>query len=436
MKRILIVAPFTQLPGEQGNNRGRFKRIAEMLAEKGYSVTVATSRFRELDRTFRKDEEVFASAPYRIVLLRELGYTRNISLRRVRSMASFTRSLKRFLKSETEPFDLVYSCVPGLDSALAAGRYARSGGIPFVIDVQDLWPEAMYAMILDIPVISRLMFLPIRIKADRVYAMADGIMAVSKTYMDAAAAKNKINRFRDYVFIGSDIDDSDTMPEETPFGSAGTIGTEGLIGSAGSMGSEGSIGSEGSGEEFRIAYIGSLGHSYDILTLLDGAKKALDRGIPARPVIIGSGPLEQEFKEYARIIESNALFTGWVDHATMRRYLSGSGAVINAIKKKAPQSITNKVGDYLASGKPMLNGSLNPELRELLAEYRFGMNYSPEDPESLASAIGDLYRLGEDARRELGRNGRRLAEEKFDRKATYPKIVAMVERLLEQGGKT
>ena len=34
MKKILIVAQFTQLPGENGNNRGRFKLISEMLAEK------------------------------------------------------------------------------------------------------------------------------------------------------------------------------------------------------------------------------------------------------------------------------------------------------------------------------------------------------------------------------------------------------------------
>lgn len=411
MKKVLIVAPFTQLPGEQGNNRSRFKRIAEMLSEKGYAVTVATSRFRELDRTFRTDGEVYGSAPYRIVLLREIGYSHNISLRRVRSMASFTQSLKRFLEAETEPFDLVYSCVPGLDSALTAGRYAKSRGIPFVIDVQDLWPEAMVAMILDIPVISRLLFLPIRLKADRVYAMADGIMAVSKTYMDAAAGKNRKCRAKDYVFIGSDIDRIDAMPEEAP------------------------TGLEKPEDEFRIAYIGSLGHSYDILTLLDGAQKARDRGIPVRPVIIGSGPLEEEFREYARIIDSNAIFTGWVDHTLMQRHLAGSGAVINAIRKKAPQSITNKVGDYLASGKPMLNGSLNPELRDLLAEYRFGINYDPEDPESLASAIEALYLLDPAEREQMGHNGRRLAEEKFDRKMTYPKIVAMVDHLLEQGGK-
>lgn len=406
MHRILIVAAFTQLPDEQGSNRGRFKRIAEMLAQKGHEVTVVTSRFRELDRTFRKDEDVFKSAPYKIVLLDEIGYTRNISLRRIRSMSSFTKSLNRFLKDAPGKFDLVYTCVPGLDSSIVAGKYAKKHHVPLVIDVQDLWPEAMYALYLDVPVISNLLFLPIQRKANKVYAMADGIMAVSRTYMDVAAGKNRKAQIKDYVFIGAGpnnfqiekgADEADIRK---------------------------------SPEEFWIAYIGSLGHSYDILTLLDAAKLANDQGIHARPIIIGSGPLETEIKEYAQKINSNALFTGWVDHAVMQKYLAKSDVVINAIKRKAPQSITNKVGDYLASGKPMLNGSQNQELKDLLDEYRFGLNYQPENPESLAAAMKEMAGLSESERATLGKNARRLAEEKFDREVTYPGIIRMVEQLL------
>jgi glycosyltransferase involved in cell wall biosynthesis len=406
MQKILIVAAFTQLPDEKGSNRGRFKRIAEMLAQEGYDVTVVTSRFRELDRTFRKDEEVFKNAPYKIVLLDEIGYTRNISFRRIMSMSSFTRSLTRFLKNTSEKFDLVYTCVPGLDSSIAAGKYAKAHGVPLLIDVQDLWPEAMYALYLDVPVISNLLFLPIQLKANKVYAMADGIMAVSKTYMDVAAGKIKKCREKDYVFIGSDIDSADVGPDLTPEPISKPQ------------------------EEFWIAYIGSLGHSYDIVTLLDAAKLANDKGINARPIIIGSGPLEKEMKDHAQKIGSNALFLGWVDHAIMENYLAKSDAVINAIKKKAPQSITNKVADYLSSGKPMLNGSQNQELKGLLSEYRFGVNYEPESPGSLAAAIEEMAGLSDLERAQLGKNARRLAEEKFDRKVTYPGIIRMIEKLL------
>lgn len=324
-------------------------------------------------------------------------------------MSSFTKSLTRFLKDTPGKFDLVYTCVPGLDSSIVAGKFAEKHHVPLVIDVQDLWPEAMYALYLDLPVISSLLFLPIQLKANKVYSMADGIMAVSRTYMDVAAGKNRKARFKDYVFIGTG---ADRFIEETVSPAAVISKPQG---------------------EFRIAYIGSLGHSYDILTLLDACKLTGDKGIRVRPIIIGSGPLEAEIKEYAKKIKSNALFTGWVDHAVMNQYLAQSDAVINAIKRKAPQSITNKVGDYLASGKPMLNGSQNQELKDMLDEYRFGLNYEPENPGSLAAAIEEMAGLSESERSVLGKNARKLAEEKFSREVTYPGIIRMVGQLLDEG---
>jgi glycosyltransferase involved in cell wall biosynthesis len=408
MKKVLVVAQFTQLPGEKGNNRSRFKLICEMLAKEGYEVTVITSRFRELDRTFRKENELFNSAPYKIVILDEIGYTKNISFKRIYSMWSFTRSLKNYLKNTNEDYDLVYACVPGLDSALAAGKYANKKTIPFVIDVQDVWPEVMYDLVLDIPVISNILFSPLQLMANKVYALADGIMAVSKTYLEIAKKKNLKEIINDYVYIGTDI-------EQFELGINGSIEVI-----------------EKPLDEFWIAYIGSLGHSYDIYTFIEGAKIANEKGLNVRPIILGSGPLEKDFEEFANKVGSNALFTGWLDHATMSSYLRKSNAVINAIRRKAPQSITNKIGDYLSSGRPILNGSLNLEFLELLEGYKFGFNYEPEDPKSLYMAIEKMYRLSNQEREQMGLNARKLAEEKFNRKITYPKIIKLINQLVDK----
>jgi len=409
MKKILIVAQFTQLPGENGNNRGRFKLICEMLAEKGHDVTVVTSRFRELDRTFRKEEtDEFKQAPYKIEILDEVGYYKNISFKRIYSMWTFKNSLRKFLRNRKDEYDLVYCCVPGLDSALVAGKYASKKNIPYVIDVQDVWPEVMYDLVLDVPVFSNILFLPMQINANKVYAMANGIMAVSKTYLDIAKRKNTKSKLNDYVYIGTDLErfDNDINPSRL-------------------------CNIEKSNDELWIAYIGSLGHSYDIYTFIEGANIAFKRGINVRPIILGSGPLEKDFKEYANKIGSNALFTGWVDHGTMGNYLEKSDAVINAIKRKAPQSITNKVGDYLSSGKPILNGSQNQEFLDLLRDYNFGENYEPENPESLAKSIQKIFGYSKETRDQMGKNARKLAELKFDRKKTYPGIINMIDKLLK-----
>ncbi|MEH7125607.1 glycosyltransferase family 4 protein [Bacillus sp. JJ1773] len=407
MKKILVIAQATQLPGEKGNNRSRFKKICEMLVNEGYEVTEITSKFRELDRTFRIENELYKSAPYKIVILDEVGYYKNISFRRIYSMWSFSQSLKYFLKNTNEDYDLVYACVPGLDSALEAGKYANKKNIPFVIDVQDVWPEAMFDLVLDTPIISNILFSPLQLMANKVYAMADGIMAVSQTYLKIAEKKNSKSVINDYVFIGTDIENYDI----------GVIEQIDVV--------------DKPEDEFWIAYIGSLGHSYDIYTFIEGAKIANENGLNVRPIILGSGPLEKDFKEFAEKIESNALFTGWVDYSTMGIYLKKSDAVINAIKRKAPQSITNKIGDYLSSGRVMLNGSLNSEFLELVKTREFGFNYEPENPQNLSKAIEKVYRLSEQEREQMGKNARKLAEEEFDRKITYPKIIKMINQLID-----
>ena len=39
-------------------------------------------------------------------------------------------------------YDLIYCQIPPNDVTLAVGRSAKRYGIPFVVDVNDLWPEA------------------------------------------------------------------------------------------------------------------------------------------------------------------------------------------------------------------------------------------------------------------------------------------------------
>ena len=58
-KNILLVAPFTNLPGEKGFNR--FAYIAKKLSEIGHHVTLVTSSFKHGEKEFR-DESVISSS--------------------------------------------------------------------------------------------------------------------------------------------------------------------------------------------------------------------------------------------------------------------------------------------------------------------------------------------------------------------------------------
>lgn len=407
MKRVLVVAQFTQLPGEAGNNRSRFRYICELLAESGYDVTEVTSRFRDLDKSQRKVSSAdFKNCPYKIEILEDPGYVKTVSLKRIYSQKIFAKNLSKWLDKQP-PFDLVYCGAPPAEGMLVSGKYANKHNIPFIIDVQDLWPEAMRT-IFDIPILSDLIFYPMKRQINKAYSMADGIVAVSQTYVERAAVANRKNALQLPVFIGTDLERFDIESSKK---------LESIKKNNG---------------EFWVTYAGSLNHSYDIETLIDAIKVVKDRGLKnIRLIVLGSGVMEIKFRERASNLGIDAFFTGWVDYGTMAAYLRKSDVLVNAIRKKAVQSITNKIGDYLSAGVPIINGSLNMEFRKMVEDWDIGYNYTPEDSRSMAEAIKRVYNENPDRRILMKKNARRLAESKFDRKKTYPMIIKMIDNLIK-----
>ena len=101
---------------------------------------------------------------------------------------------------------------------------------------------------------------------------------------------------------------------------------------------------------------------------------------------------------------------------------------INSVKRRASQSIINKVADYFAAGVPCLNGTLCQEMKDLIVNYRAGLNFEPENVDSLVHAILEMEGDKQIAK-EYGENAKRLAKEKFDRKETYPQIIRLIDTI-------
>ncbi|MFR4147316.1 MAG: hypothetical protein ACLT1J_14050 [Mediterraneibacter gnavus] len=103
-------------------------------------------------------------------------------MRRVRSHKIAAENLRKLLEKEGD-YDLIYAEIPPNDVALAAAEYAHRNKIPFVADVNDLWPEAM-RMVFDIPIVSDLLFYPLKRDAEKVYSLTSGVIGTSDEYRD------------------------------------------------------------------------------------------------------------------------------------------------------------------------------------------------------------------------------------------------------------
>ena len=101
---------------------------------------------------------------------------------------------------------------------------------------------------------------------------------------------------------------------------------------------------------------------------------------------------------------------------------------VNPIKRGETQIGINKVEDYAAASLPVLNTQESPEYQSLVEKYNIGFNCKPGNVKDLADKI-ELFYKDRKLARELGKNNRRLAEEKFDRRKTYKKIFDIIENI-------
>ncbi len=402
-KKIAVISMGVKLNGEKGYSR--FRYIGDFLSDAGYQVDLITTTFQHWEKA-QRDIDTIKKEDYkfRLKFIYEPGYRKNIDPRRIWSHHIAAKNLTKLLEQDGD-YDLIYCEIPPNDVALAAAEYAKKKGIPFVPDVNDLWPEAM-RMVLDIPVVSDILFYPLQRDAEKVYSLVSGIIGTSDEYRDRPLKNQKLDVPRKTVYVGNEIAEFDKGVE--------TYGPQ----------------IQKPGGEFWVSYAGTIGTSYDIRTMVLAGRELLDRGIDQIKIkILGGGPLKEELENLAKEKEcTNVEFVGYAPYPKMAAYLAKSDILVNSFVKKAPQSIVTKIGDYLAAGKPMINTCMSPEFRQKVETDGFGINILPEDVKILTDAIMDLYKDREGCRI-MGEKARKIAEEQFDRPESYKKIIELIEEL-------
>ncbi|HGO7358538.1 TPA: glycosyltransferase [Neisseria meningitidis] len=388
---ITIVAPYCSLPSEPYFNR--FWYLAERLSQ-SHDVLLITSRFRHYDKSFRRHEDAAATSNgrLRVKLLDEPGYRKNVSLARVASHRVFVRNLARWLHSpQAAEQDIVYSAYPLMATNLLLGKHKARLGYKLIVDVQDVWPESFSSVV---PFLKKVphKLLPFASRANRAYRCADALVAVSQTYLDRAKEANP-NVPGEVIYIGADFPKLDAAPAKD-FGD----------------------------DKTRFFYLGTLSYSYDVETVCKGVRKLLDDGENVELHIMGGGPDLDRLKQYAC---DGIKFYGYIPYAEMMSVAKGCDIAINAIQSYSMASITNKLSDYMALQKPILNSQVNDEVAEVLTLLPHA-NYRSGDVDGFVQAAKDILKRKSDPVQsdEIVR--------RFKRDVAYQKIVNLIERLAHE----
>ena len=400
-KDVMLIVNYWHFEQEKASSR--YRSFANILCE-NYDLEVVTSTFCHLTKKQRDlDSLSLEKLPYKMTLQYEKGYKKNIGLDRISSYRQFGRNVQKYLEKRKKP-DVIIVSVPSLSVADRVTKYANKNKIPVIVDIQDLWPEA-FKMALSIPIISDILFYPMKKQADRIYARADKIMAVSDTYVKRGLECNDKDTSGLSIYIGSD---SKLIAEKTS-----------------------DIEVNKPQNEFWIGYVGALGHSYDIESVIKAIKKLEDQDIKnIKFIVMGDGVLKEHFKQIAIENEVNVEFTGLLEYGVMMKTLMACDIAVNPIIGKSVSSIINKVADYAAAGVPVINTQNSEEYRKLLERYNAGINVENGNISALAQAIKKLY-TDDLLRKIMSENSTKMYDERFDRQKSYPRLIEEIERLLE-----
>lgn len=394
--KLLIISNYWHYKNEKSSSR--YNTITEMALEQGFDTEVVTSSFYHTKKTQR---EKLTSAKYKTIQIYEPSYSKNISLKRIISHKIFANGVIKYLKQLKDTPDVIYLFVPPTGLAKKVVKFANAHNIKVIIDVLDLWPEA-FEMVLPKP-LSKLL-LPMKKDVEYAYKNADAIVAVSKGYAQRAVAVNKNTSTGTVVYIGTDLTVFDKNAQNAPE-------------------------LDGKLRPITMAYIGMLGKSYNLIAVMKAMKELIAENFDkVEFIVMGSGPMQEKFEEYAENNNLPVRFTGRLSYEDMVKRLVKCDFGVNVLQEKAAQSIINKHADYLSAGIPIINIQKDNEFSDLLRKNNAGIVCPVDDISTLKNAIKELAE-NKELRDTMGKNSRKLAEKYFDRKATYGKIINLIEEL-------
>jgi len=181
---------------------------------------------------------------------------------------------------------------------------------------------------------------------------------------------------------------------------------------------------------FLITYTGAIGKANN-LDILVKAADILKTDYPEiKFLVVGEGPEKERLVRMVREKNLNNIqFNALVPKNEVSKILYKSDALFFNLKDSAVFKYgisSNKLFDYLASEKPIIfsSNSINNPVEEAEA----GITVPPDNPEKLAEAVVELYKMSPEERKEIGMNGRRYVEKHH----SIPNLVDKLEKIIEE----
>lgn len=413
--RVWLVNTWEMLPIEGESVRPkRAGLLAQALHERGHDVTWWTSSFSHEKKRMRLDPGRPFTSPlgYRIGPIPALGYRQNVSIARLLDHRYVAKRMTRIWVREPEKPDVIVSSCPPIDAAHAAITYGVRNKIPTILDVRDQWPDSFYDVLPPaFNWVGRFAAWPMSWKANQAFKNATALIANGPDMLEWAIQRSgrKRNSF-DRFFPMS-------YPDATP--------TQSQIEQAERFWRELDV----TPSHFLVVFVGSIVRHFNFAPLIQAARVLAEQEATVKFIVCGDGPEREDLMTLAKDLP-NVVFPGWVDYPQIFVVLRWAALGIAPYKDTSNfrYGITNKPIEYLSASLPLLMPFSDGYIWELLKKRGCGIEYNPEDPDSLVKAI---VRLKQNERELfiMRNNAGELFRERFAFNVVYKEMVDFVERV-------
>ncbi len=396
-RRVLMIVQNLPVPFDR-----RVWQEATTLAKNGYVVSVICPKGRGYEASYESLEGVHI---YRHPLPFEasgaLGYLIEYSL------SLFWEFLLAWKVLFPQGFDVIHACNPPDNIFLIGGFFKYLFGKKFLFDHHDICPELYEAKFHRKDFFYKMMLWSERLT----FMLADVSIATNKSYRQIAITRGRMPPNK--VFIvrsGPDLERITITPH--------VLGLK-------------------MGKEHLVAYMGVMGPQDGVQNLIEAAR-IIVHDMNRRDIhfiLTGDGPafakLKRSVEEYD--LQHYVSFTGRLTGQPLLDVLNTADVCVSPdeVNAMSDQSTMNKVMDYMAVGKPIVQFELN-EGRYSAGEA--ALYAKPNDTMDMARKIVEL--VDSPAKRHImGRLGRTRIEKELAWVFEVPKLLAAYDAVFSPAGK-
>jgi len=378
--------------------------LARALTERGHCVRVLTGYpnypegrifegYRQRWRARERHDEVDV---LRVPLFIDHSQS---ALRRMLNYASFAASAataRRFAAGA----DVIYVYATQMTPALGPWLWRLTGGAPYVLHVQDLWPDSITGSSLvsagrGAQVIDALLGPWLR----AVYRRAADVIGIAPT-MVATLVDRGVAQPRAHL-VYNWAEEQDAAPPAYVPAADGTT---------------------------RLLYAGNVGDMQDLETAVRAVHQARDAGVHL--TIVGDGVALLRVRELAEDLgATNVAFKGRVPSDQIGELYQQADFALVTLKDLPAftGTIPSKFQAALASGVPVIT-TVHGDLRNLVEQLGVGFTANAEDAASLELALRSAAGCDQRERQALRDRARNAYSSQFSRQAGTDAIATIIER--------